>query len=214
MKSSQRVSQKAVPFTAHGDAVTSIPEQYSKATRYPRLHTLADTQAAQGKRGTRNTHVRLPWPLVLSSKGPKQKCFLTLQYSRRRHLIPSNQLICCPRQQGHLCTGNNRIFTWAFFPFVCVNQSYLGAIQLAWTHMPWFHKKEMFPRYSKDISLILWWYQFYPYFTLHMINIFIYSLKINILWNILLHALTSRYTCVTNCPGCKSVPTRQGFILC
>lgn len=162
MISSQKVSQKAFPFTAHGDAVTSISEQYSKATRYPTLHTVADTQAAQGKWGTRNTHVRLPWPLVLSSKSPKQKCFLTLQYSRRCHLIPSNQLICCPRRQGHLCTGNNRFFTWAFFLFVCVNQSYLGAIQLAWTHMPWCHKKEAFPRYSKDLhevhSTLIWAY--------------------------------------------------------
>lgn len=38
--------------------------------------------------------------------GLQQSCFHPLQYYRRSYLIPNNQLIHCPWQRGHLCTGN------------------------------------------------------------------------------------------------------------
>lgn len=39
--------------------------------------------------------------------GLQQSCFHPLQYYRRSHPIPDNQLIHCPWRPGHLCTGNS-----------------------------------------------------------------------------------------------------------
>lgn len=46
--------------------------------------------------------------------GLQQSSFHPLQYYRRSHLIPNNQLIHCPWRRGHLRTGN-------FIPVACLS---------------------------------------------------------------------------------------------
>lgn len=57
--------------------------------------------------------------------GLQQSCFRPLQYYRRSHPIPNNQLIHCPWRRGHLCTGNFIPAACLYLPFPLVSPIFL-----------------------------------------------------------------------------------------